>query len=82
MLYFFKPTCNQQIKAPLFGNNLLNNYMQIKAVNGWDSRGKILKVRAALKKNTHNWWMSSDNNSSSKVALIMENWKQKQLLQD
>lgn len=43
---------SEQIKAPLFGNNLLNNHIQIKAANGWDIRGQIFKVKAALKKFT------------------------------
>lgn len=43
---------SEQIIAPLFGNNLLNNHIQIKAANRWDIRGQILEVQAALKK-TH-----------------------------
>lgn len=41
---------SEQIKAPLFGNNILNNHIQIKAANGWDIRGQIFQVKAALKK--------------------------------
>lgn len=41
---------SEQIKAPVFGNNLLNNHIQIKAANGWDIRGQVFKVKTALKK--------------------------------
>lgn len=66
---------SEQIKGPLLGNNLLISYIQIKAANGWDSRGFILKVKAVFKK--HGWWMSSGGGHNN-----VKSGKQSQLLQD
>ena len=56
---------SEQTEAPLFGNNLLNNHIQIKAENAWDIRGQILKIKTAFKKHTTDEWQRPYNQSGS-----------------
>lgn len=66
---------SEQIKVTLFGNNLLISYIQVRAANGWDSGGQILKVEAVFEKRSR--CMSGGPGPDN-----VKSGRQSQLLQD